>query len=317
LFTCDSLQLFTKSIDWFDDAKGWKSTQGGFSAIQAVTTDENNMGGFFVRKLAGGAAAAVQISKLLPFLAHEPGAKWKAGQFRPLLWTALIANIATIAFFGSYWDDLISAKTFQLPLAFSGALAIESATILYFLMQSRSVKREPAVAMPPGKMPNSPYSNIATRTVLIVTTAITVVAGRDLFFPGKIIDIIPRDDIYLEWTNALLHSPPNDSPEFVEQGLEAPLYIGDKFMSQWAALNILILCLFKYVVACVVRYGADGRGVATSKMMYKGGCIGDIFVLACCRFFTPAAQSASLDLRWHIMMVGYEAAILGLYGFTS
>jgi hypothetical protein len=224
--------------------------QGGFSAIQQVTTDQNNMGGFFVRKLAGGAACAVQLHKILPLLYQETGAQWTAGHFRPWLLAAMTGNVAFVAFILSYADDLTSAGAHQIPLAMAAVLAVETVVMLVYLfnnLQSANRKPLPAVAMPDGKTPKSFVSNIVSRTTLIVTSLMTLIAARDLFFPGFILDFIPRDDIYLEWTNALLHSPPEGSPESVDQGLEAPLYIGDKFVSQLAAVNVLILCLYKFV----------------------------------------------------------------------
>ena len=303
--------MFTKSTDWFEDGKGWKGTQGGFSAIQQVTTNQNNMGGFFVRKLAGGAGCAVHLHKILPFISHEPGAQWKGGHFRPLLMTAVVGNIAIAAFYAAYLEDLTAAGAQQIPLAMLAVLAIETLAMLFYLYSSRQTKRLPAVAMPEGKTPSSPNSNIVTRTTLIVTSLIAVVAARDLFLPGTIIDLIPRDDIYLEWTNAFLHSPPEGSPEATDQGLEAPLYIGDKFVSQLAAMYILVLCLYKYVTAVGIRFGADGSGGPKSRMIWKGSFVGDSLILLCFRFFTHAARSASFDTRWHLVFLSYEAFILG------
>jgi hypothetical protein len=303
--------MFTKSTDWYEDAKGWKSTQGGFSAIKPLTTNENNMGGFFVRKLAGGAGCAVHLHKILPLVAHESGAQWMGGHFRPLLITAVIGNIAIAAFYAAYLEDLSAAGARELPLAMLTILAVETLAMLAYLVSSRQTKRLPAVAMTDEKTPRSPVSNIVTRTTLIVTTAMAVFAARDLFFPGTIIDIIPRDDLYLEWTNAFLHSPPEGSPEAMDQGLEAPLYIGDKFVSQLAALYILVLCLYKYVSTCLVRFGADGSGVPKSRMIWKGSFIGDAAILVCFRFFTHAAGTASVDTRWHLVLISYEAFIFG------
>lgn len=297
------------------DTNGWKSTQGGFSAIKQVTTDENNMGGFFVRKLAGGVGGAVHWHKIMPLLWHEPGAQWRSGHFRPLLWTAIFGNAAVAAFYASYLDDLSAAGARELPLAMLTLLAVETLTMMYYLYSSsrRPTIRLPAVAMPEGKTPKSPVSSVVTRTTLIVTTALAVVAVRDLFFPGTILSLIPRDDIYLEWTNAFLHSPPSGSPEAVDQGLEAPLHIGDKFVSQLAALYILLLCLYKYVSTCLIRFGADGSGTPKSRMIWKGSFVGDTAILLCVRFFSHAARSASFDTRWHLMLISYETFIYGTY----
>jgi hypothetical protein len=303
--------MFTKSTDWFDDAKGWKSTQGGFSAIKKVTTDQNNMGGFFVRKLAGGAGCAVHLHKILPLISHENGAQWAGGHFRPVLMTAVVGNIAIAAFYATYLEDLTGAGAQHIPLAMLAVLAIETVAILYYLFINRQTKRLPAMAMPEGKTPDSLISNIVSRTTLIVTSLVALVAVRDLFFPGTIIELIPRDDIYLEWTNAFLHSPPEGSPESADQGLEAPLYIGDKFVSQLAAVNILVLSLYKYVTAAVIRFGADGSGTAKSRMIWKASFLGDSAILLCFRFFSHAARTASFDMRWHLVFIAYEAFIFG------
>ena len=69
---------------------GWKSTQGGFSAIQHISTDLNNMGGFFVRKVAGGAGCVVQLHKIIPLVfLHEPNAQWLLGHYQHILYYKL------------------------------------------------------------------------------------------------------------------------------------------------------------------------------------------------------------------------------------
>lgn len=306
--------MYTKSTDWFEDSKGWKSTQGGFSAIQQATTDENNMGGFFVRKLAGGAGCAVQLHKILPVIWQEPGAQWTAGHFQPWLITATVGNLVIAAFLATYMEDLTSAGAQHIPIATLAVLAIETLVMLRFLFSNRknaSMKRLPAIAMPEGKTPSSLVSNIATRTMFIVTSLITVIAARDLFLPGTIVGLIPRDDIYLEWTNAFLHSPPHGSPEASDQSLEAPLYIGDKFVSQLAATYILILCLYKYVTAIAIRFGADGSGTQKARMIWKSAFLGDVAILMCFRFFAHAARTASFDTRWHLCFLSYETFMIG------
>ena len=142
-----------------------------------------------------------------------------------------------------------------------------------------------------------------------------LVAGRDLFFPGEILDFIPRDDIYLEWTNSFLHSPPEGTPEAAENGLTREFYVADKFLSQYMALHILILCAYKFISAFGVRYGSDGSGMVKSRMIWKAQAVGDALILFLFRLFSPAALTASLDLRWHLMFIAYATFILGLYGF--
>ncbi len=275
-----------------------------------ITTDQNNMGGFFVRKVAGAAAVGVHLQKLVPLLLHPMGAQWTLGHFRPLLAVALVGNMAIGLFYAMYWDVLSSNGATELPLVFLALLGMESTTIATYLLISKSTKKGHAVAMPEGKTPNSLTSNIVSRTILIASTAVGIIALRDLFLPGFILSLVPRDDIYLEWTNAFLHSPPLDSPEDFDQGVQAPLYIGDKFMSQFAALHLLILCLYKLTSAVLIRYGSDGSGTIKCNMIWKAQAFADGLLLFVLRIFQPAAVSASLDLRWHLMFVGYETFIL-------
>ncbi|CAB9509269.1 expressed unknown protein [Seminavis robusta] len=313
----DAFQQFTDSNFFFDSAD-WKSSQGGLSAIQAITTDANNMGGLFVRKLGGAAGAIVHLQKLLPLLFHPEGAQWMAGHFKPLYGMALAANLALATFYGMYLPDLKDSRADQFPKIIMGLLVVESLVLLYHLLLATTPKQQtrlPAIAMPEGKTPQSVASRIVARTVAVVTSVITLIAGRELFFPGTILEFIPRDDIYLEWTNALLHSPPAGSVELEEQGLEAALYIGDKFVSQLMALNLLILCGYKFLTAFFIQFGSDGSGQVKCKMIWKAQCIGDMMLVLMMRLFSSAALSASLDFRWHLMLVAYEGFILGLYAW--
>ena len=271
------------------------------------------MGGFFVRKLCGAAGLGVHLHKILPLLlVHEDGAQWNRGHFRYILWTSVVANLSLVAFYRLvFWDDLKAAGASDLPMAMIAALLIETAVILYYLSVSPTAPRGPAVALPPGKTHRSPVVNIVTRTTLICTTCMVVLAARDLFFPGHIIGLIPRDDVYLEWTNALLHSPPPGSPEDMDQGLEAPLYVGDKFISQLCGLQLLLLCLYKYVAAVWIRYGSDGGGVPAARLLWKAAFFGNVAVTMCFRFFAHAAKSASFDMRWHLVLLSFETGVLG------
>lgn len=278
--------------------------------MMKITTDQNNMGGFFVRKVAGAAAVGVHLQKLVPLLVHPTGAQWALGHFRPFLTVTLIGNVCIWLFYAMYWDVLAANGAKELPLFFMALLSIETAVIAAYLLLSRPTKKGHAVALPEGKNPKSMTSNVVSRTILIVSTIVGIVAMRDLFLPGFIIDLIPRDDIYLEWTNAFLHSPPPGSPEDYDQGLQAPLYIGDKFMSQFAALHLLILCFYKITTAVFIRYGSDGGGLVKCKMIWQTQACADGMILFVFRIFQPAAASASLDLRWHLMLLGYETFIL-------
>jgi len=303
--------MFIKSTVFFDDAQGWKSQAGGLSSIQQVTTDANNMGGLFLRKVGGAAVLAVQTQKLFPLLFHPSGAMWNMGHFRPILITAAITNLFVAIFYASYMEDFASADADMLPMLFIGALVLETLVILYYLFTQKKAERTSSVRMPEGKTPTSVTSRIVTRTILIVSSFRVVLAARDLFFPGQIIDIIPRDDIYLEWTGAFLHSPPEGSKEADEGSMTSPLYIGDKFVSQIMALHLLILCLYKFVSALFIRYGNDGSGMVKCKMIWRVQALCDVMITFLFRLFAPAALSASLDLRWHLMAFGYETFILG------
>lgn len=158
-------------------------------------------------------------------------------------------------------------------------------------------------------------SRVVARTVAVCTGAISLIAGRDLFYPGQIIDFIPRDDIYLEWTGAFLHSPPDGSIEAEENAITAAFFVADKFLSQHMALCFLLLSFYKIVSAFFINYGNDGSGEIKARMIWKAQFLGDGLILFLFRLFASAAKSASLDLRWHLMVIAYEACILGLYGF--
>jgi len=311
----EAFLTFTNSQAFFSNDKGWKSQQGGLSSISQVTTDANNMGGLFNRKVGGAASIAVQLQKLLPLLFHPTNSMWKRGHFQPLFATAVLGNLALIAFYGVYvMEELEAIGADVLPKLFIGILSFETLVILFYLATSRYTKG-PAIAMQDGKTPKSIVSRIVARTNFLASGLIVTIAGRDLFYPGKILGMIPRDDIYLEWTGALLHSPPEGSPEAEAHGMERHFFVGEKYLSQFLALNMLIGCLYKFVAAFVIRYRNDGGGVIQAKMIWKSQAIGCALVLYLFRLFSPAAASASLDFRWHLMMLAYETLILGLYGF--
>lgn len=264
-----------------------------------------------MRKVGGAAAVGVHLHKLVPLLFHPNGAKWSHGHFRPVLSFSLLANLAICAFLGLYMEDFVVAGAQTVPMAMIGTLVVESVAICWYLVSQRKIVRGPAIAMPSGKTPRSIPSRIVARTVAIVSTLMVLVAGRDLFFPGTILQYFPRDDIYLEWTGAFLHSPPIGSPEASEQGLAAPLHIGDKFMSQMLALHVLLLCFYKFASSYLIPFGSDGSGEIKTRMIWKASSIGGFALVLLFRMFQPAANSASLDLRWHLMSMAYEAFILG------
>jgi hypothetical protein len=64
-----------------------------------------------------------------------------------------------------------------------------------------------------------------------------------------------------------------------------------------------------------IKFGSDGSGEIKCRMIWKAQCLGDAFVLLLLRLFSAAALTASLDLRWHLMLVAYETFILGLYAW--
>lgn len=59
---------FTGSTKWYKNNIGWKSTAGGFSAVEKITTDDNDIGGFFVRKMVGAVALGYHMQNLIPLL---------------------------------------------------------------------------------------------------------------------------------------------------------------------------------------------------------------------------------------------------------
>jgi hypothetical protein len=309
--------MFTKSTVFFNDAKGWKSQQGGLSSIQKVTTDANNMGGLFIRKVGGAASLAFQSQKLFPLLFHPTGAMWNRGHFRPLLKTAILSNVMLALFYAMYMEDFTFAQAEMLPRLFTGALVLETIVMLYYLYTQKRATKIPSLAMPDGKTPTSVVSRIMTRTIMTVSGLQALIAARDLFVPGYILHFVPRDDIYLEWTGSFLHSPPQGSAEAQDQGMSASLYVADLYQSQYMALNILILCLFKFVSVLFIRYGRDGSGVIKCKMIWKCQLFGNVLNLLLFRLFAQAALSASLDLRWHLMAFAYETVILGTYTYLT
>ena len=279
------------------------------------------MGGFFVRKCAGAAALGWALIKLWPLLVHTQGVEWQLGHYRPLLWTGAVGNWTIAAFLLSYlpeWQAESQPGEWNMThWAFINlsVLLAESFALVYYAITCPS-RKGPAHAMPEGKTPRSLPSNIVTRTSVLISGAMIILSARDLFFPGMIMEFWPRDDVYLEWTNALRHSPPPGSPEWHESGLDAPLFVGDKFISQYMAVYLLVVSIAKMVAALVIRLGPDGRrGLYQAKMFWQGACLANCVLMFVLRVFTPAASSASWDLRYPLMAVGHETFMLGLYGF--
>lgn len=343
---------YTKSTDWFDDTHGWKSKQGGLSTISSVTTDANNMGGLFIRKMCGVAGLVYHTTKLWPIVFQHPpqfdatkkskggrrwvGASWSAGHYDPLLTLGMIGNVCIAMFYLSRMNDLKDAGAQGMGQVFLLMSFIESFVFGMYLL-SRRTKNDNATSggqvvvdiattgeYDPMEDPKSLPSRIVARTVFIVSSLISLISLRELFFPGTIIPFLPRDDIYLEWTGAFLHSPPPDTVEADENGLGAPLFAGDKFVSQLLGLYLSLGCMFKVCSAHGWSKGnrnmgklesVDRSGVISSRMIWKVQSLGNMLLLGMLRLFTPAAKSASLDLRWHLMLVAYEAFILFFYAF--
>jgi len=339
-----------------------KST--GLSAIMGVTTDANNMGGLFLRKMAGVAALTFHTSKLWPVLFSSGltydrkesaasgihrwvGASWSAGHFDPILALGMIGDVCLSVFYFERLEELKNAGAGAIGMAFALAGLAEAFVLGVYLLNRRmdckyrgTPKNISAGASNVSKDiraedPNSLPSRIVARTVFITSLLISFISLRDLFLPGTILSFLPRDDIYLEWTGAFLHSPPPDTVEADEHGLEAPLFEGDTFVSQLLGLYLSLGCMLKMMSAVgwskgnrnmgmetsksggkeIMVENVDRSGVVSSRMIWKAMAVGDGLLLFMLRLFTPAAMTASLDLRWHLMFLAYEAFILALYGF--
>jgi len=377
-----SLLEHTKSQKWYHDDDSskayWKSSRGGLGSIRPYTSDDNDMGGLFVRKMAGAAALGYHTAKLWPIVFQSApvpslkdgkikmkGASWFVGHYDPILTLGILGNICIAAFYMIRLDTLRNAGAEPLVAILVMASLVEALVFGAYLMSRRMsikktkniVRKQPqsqhqqqkrlaqkkkgskdkdasssSSSLPaskeynPQEDPNSIPSRIALRTVLIVSSTISLISIRDLFFPGTILSFIPRDDIYLEWTGAFFHSPPPDTVEADEYGLESPLHAGDKLMSQLLGMYLVLGCVWKFASVCAWSKGdrnmestspqnVDRHGVVSSKMIWKAQAFGNMLLLFMLRMFAPAAKSASLDLRWHLMTVAYEMIILGLYGF--
>jgi hypothetical protein len=300
---------------------------GGFSAVASVSTDQNDMGGFFVRKLSGCTMLGLQLHKLLPLvlLTTTPDDAASFGRhYGWILLSGVTSNLCLAAFLASYWTDFQNADTLHIPASMIGCAVLESLVFLYYYTtkcwrsQTRSSSQQrPARAFAEGKTPRSLVSNIVARTVAICSSAMLVYGLRDWLFGGQTIPYIPYDDLYLEWTNAYLHSPPNGSPEFQAQGLGAAgFYVGDQYVSRLAGLQLTLLCLYKLLSAWTIPLGPDGRsGAVTAGLVWKPAALANLLLLFQLRIFTSAAASASCHFRYHLMVLAYESFIVGLYAF--
>eukprot|EP00584_Thalassiosira_punctigera_P007325 CAMPEP_0172539044 /NCGR_PEP_ID=MMETSP1067-20121228/10325_1 /TAXON_ID=265564 ORGANISM="Thalassiosira punctigera, Strain Tpunct2005C2" /NCGR_SAMPLE_ID=MMETSP1067 /ASSEMBLY_ACC=CAM_ASM_000444 /LENGTH=455 /DNA_ID=CAMNT_0013324667 /DNA_START=64 /DNA_END=1427 /DNA_ORIENTATION=- len=280
---------YTRSTRWFDDSRGWKSKQGGLSTILAATTDANDMGGLFVRKLSGVAGLAFHTSKIWPVVFHSPpqvdasrtasrgrwiGASWGAGHFDPVLALGMVGDVCVSMFYLARLEELKDVGAGGIAMAFILTSLVEAFILGLYLLSRRmnhktivnerasarasSGRAGAAAGYDPTEDPNSLPSRIVARTVLIVSSLVSIVSLRDLLFPGTILSFLPRDDIYLEWTGAFLHSPPPDTVEADEHGLEAPLHAGDKLASQTLGIYLSLCCALKLASAFGWSKGSRG-----------------------------------------------------------
>ena len=261
------------------------------------------------------------------------GSSWTAGHYDPLFVLGMMGDLILSGFYLCRMEEMKGAGSSRLGLAYVLAGVVEALVFgLYLVSRRMSTKKQSGKSRlvemknekDPLDNPNTLPSRIVARTVMIVSTLISIVSIRDLMFPGTILSFIPRDDIYLEWTGAFYHSPPPNTVEADEHGLEAPLYAGDKFISQLMGLYLALGCMLKF--ASVIGWTKGSRsmggtvenvdrwGVVASRLIWKTQALGDLLLLALLRMFTPAALTASLDLRWHLMLVAYEMFILCEFG---
>lgn len=309
-------QMFLKSTQFFEvEQNGYfKSRAGGLSAISQATTNGNNMGALFVRKLCGAAGLAVHSQKLAGFLFQGNNAHWYMGHFNPMVLVACIGNLALALFVFIKMDDLSAAGLKDGALLVIAISIFEFAFLFgYYLSVNAGAVGIKLKNLGANRTPKSVVSRIVMRTVSIVSGVQIVIAARDLFFPGSILEYVPRDDIYLEWTGALIHSPPAGSIEEDDHLMESPLFIGDKFASQLCALYLLIGCLYKFSTAFFIRLGKDKSGEIKCKIIWRVQVIASMLTVTIMRLFASAALSASLDLRWHLMCVVYETLIIGKF----
>lgn len=259
----------------------------------------------------------------------------------------MIGDICLSVFYLGRLEELKNAGAGAIGMGFVFAGLAEAFILALYLLNRRmnydykgtkkKIKTNSTLGISLGDIraedPNSLPSRIVARTVFITSLLTSFISLRDLFFPGTILSFLPQDDIYLEWTGAFLHSPPPDTVEADEHGLEAPLFEGDKFVSQSLGLYLSLGCMLKMMSSVGWSKGnrhmgsiksggremmvenVDRSGVVSSRIIWKAMAFGDVLLLIMLRLFTPAAMTASLDLRWHLMFIAYEAFILFLYGF--
>uniref|UniRef100_A0A7S1BLB5 Uncharacterized protein n=1 Tax=Corethron hystrix TaxID=216773 RepID=A0A7S1BLB5_9STRA len=311
------MQRFMNSDIFFDDSLDWRSKQGGLSTIDSITTDANKMGGLFLRKVGGAAAMAVHAHKLGPALFQPSSLHWAYGHFDIFFISSILANIAIFTLYQHHFNDMESAGASGMANLISVLLLTETFFLICALGYKKNRKDTVKVEVKKktAKSSSQIVSRIAGRTVALVSTLVCIIAGRDMFLPGHVIPHIPRDDVYLEWTGAFLHSPREGYPEYEEYSLEAPLFVGEKFLSRLYALHLILFCFMKFTTVFFVKVGRDGIGMDQCIFFWKIQSLFGFLVLFIVRLFVSAAKSASLDLRWHLMCLAYESFILSLYAF--
>ena len=290
---------------------------GGLSAIRGVSTDENDMGGLFVRKMTGAVGLAYALQKLVPVLVQDSNADWKRGHYTPLLLSCVLGNVVLAAYHASQWGEWTGAGAQPLVGAIVAALMLEAIVLVgycYSVARHRPPLRV-APSFPPGKSESSIVHRIVARTVVMVTGCVLLISMRDFFFTGRVLPFPPGDEYYLEWTGAFFHSPPPGTEEEMEFGMEAPLHSGTKFLARLQALYCLVIGGQKLFSCLGVRLNTDRSGEIISKTFWKSQTVGNVILLFTLRLFAEPSTSASLDLRWHLMCIGYETFILGLYAF--
>lgn len=287
-----------------------------------VSTDANDMGGFFMRKLAGAAGVGLQLCKMWPMVrsatASDTRLSFAKGHYRGFVWVGAVVDASVFVFLSCYRGILIENGAWDLPRVACVILLLETLLWTYYgLTGPRRAVPSFAAVLPQGKTPGSLPSNIVARTVVVVSSFLVLTSVRDLIAPGCILSVWLRDDVYLEWTNAFFHSPPPGSQEWEDYSTQSSNFIGDKYIAQLAAVFLLGISLYKFVGSCGgVRWGSDGSGLAVSSILFwQGPALASLCVFCVLRVFANAAASASWNLQWHLMAWGYETFIVGLYGF--
>eukprot|EP00957_Ditylum_brightwellii_P024277 1831139-Ditylum_brightwellii.AAC.1 len=117
------------------------------------------MGGLFVRKVGGAAAIAVHSQKLIPLLFQPGDAYWKMGHFNPMLYTAILGNMAIATFYIFYLDDLKAAGAGKLSMTIVTLLMFEAAVMLSYVLAAKQKVFVPAKSSSIGSKSPSSVTN--------------------------------------------------------------------------------------------------------------------------------------------------------------